>query len=209
MPAYMASHRRLSLYSSVSTPNIHCEWDLHESKKLAIMAKSGVITAGTTVSVYTGWGRFRTGGSWCCGSPRWLSPPPRSYLTVIYKGNFRSKDPFKTVCVAREETKKMVVVATASAPIATIIATSVAARPSSNNVAPAPCPTTAGKSVAVLKRIYPEAFYRLALDGCVASSSSWPVPGRRFTVPVVGKWLELAGIEMVDLDPQQLTAAFL
>uniref|UniRef100_A0A0D3FLD9 Uncharacterized protein n=1 Tax=Oryza barthii TaxID=65489 RepID=A0A0D3FLD9_9ORYZ len=83
----------------------------------------------------------------------WSSPPPRkaTSCTVLYKGNFPPEDPFKTVRVAaREEAKKM------AAPAAAI-ATSTTALPSGNNAA-APRPTTAGKSVPVLKRVFSEAF---------------------------------------------------
>lgn len=108
--------------------------------------------AGTTVSVRTRVGKLPGGRQlvlWL--SAVVVSAAEEGYLTVLYKGNFPPEDPFKTVRVAaREEAKRM------AAPAAAI-ATSTTALPSGNNAA-APRPTTAGKSVAVLKRVFSEAF---------------------------------------------------
>uniref|UniRef100_A0A0E0KGF6 Uncharacterized protein n=1 Tax=Oryza punctata TaxID=4537 RepID=A0A0E0KGF6_ORYPU len=92
------------------------------------------------------------GGSWCCVSPRWSSPPPRrkaTYFTVVYKGNFPPGDPFQTVRVARNDTKKMTVGAAAT----TAITNPAAARPSNNNAAAALIQNTGGKKVAVLENL--------------------------------------------------------
>uniref|UniRef100_A0A0E0KGF1 Uncharacterized protein n=1 Tax=Oryza punctata TaxID=4537 RepID=A0A0E0KGF1_ORYPU len=169
MLVYMVPYRRSSSYSFVSTRNIHHERDLYDSskKKLAVTAKSEVIakkrsppsrstsekiTAGKTVSLVL----------WL--STVVVSATEEGYLTIVYKGDFQL--PEATVRVTRKETKKMTPVAvspalasTASSAPATANNTfAAAARPSGNNAALAPRPTTAGKSVVVLKRIYPEAF---------------------------------------------------
>ncbi|KAF2940287.1 hypothetical protein DAI22_03g260700 [Oryza sativa Japonica Group] len=120
---------------------------------IASSAASEKITVGMAVSVRTRVGKLRGGRRqlvlWL--SAVVVSAAEEGYLTVLYKGNFPPEDPFKTVRVAaREEAKRM------AAPAAAI-ATSTTALPSGNNAA-APRPTTAGKSVAVLKRVFSEAF---------------------------------------------------
>uniref|UniRef100_A0A0D9VWH1 Uncharacterized protein n=1 Tax=Leersia perrieri TaxID=77586 RepID=A0A0D9VWH1_9ORYZ len=149
MPAHMPPHRRSSFYPSVSvsTRKINPDRGLVATKKRSSSIappsdSSEEITAGTTVSVRTRVGKLRGGKTLVL----WLSAvvvsatDEEGYLTVLYNGNFPPEDLFKTVRVARQETKRMAVPA------------------AGDNAAEAPRPTTAGKSVAVLKRVYPEAF---------------------------------------------------
>lgn len=156
--------------------NIHRERDLDldgSSKKLAVTTKRKVVAkkrssqrrsspipatlekimTGTTVSVRTRVGKLRGGRQlvlWL--SAVVVSAAEEGYLTILYTGDFQP--PEATMRVARKETKKMP--PAAASPALADIASS-APTVYSNNAA-APCPTTAGKSVVVLKRVYPEAF---------------------------------------------------
>ncbi|EEC75762.1 hypothetical protein OsI_12660 [Oryza sativa Indica Group] len=119
-----------------------------------------IMEAGTTVSVRTRVGKLPGGRQlvlWL--SAVVVSAAEEGYLTVVYKGDFPPGDPFQTVRVARKDTKKITAGAAAAAAATITDPAAAAARPSSNNVAaPAPRPSTGGKKVRVLKRIYPEAF---------------------------------------------------
>ncbi|KAF0922561.1 hypothetical protein E2562_038031 [Oryza meyeriana var. granulata] len=79
-----------------------------QARRIPTSAASEQIRAGTTVSVRTPVGKLRGGKRlvlWL--SAVVVSAAEEGYLTVVYKGNFPPEDPFQTVRVARQETKKM------------------------------------------------------------------------------------------------------
>nr|AAR89051.1 hypothetical protein [Oryza sativa Japonica Group] len=166
----MAQQRRsLSSFSSTAAMR-NIQRDLHGTRmKLAVtpintssaqLQLQQIMEAGTTVSVRTRVGKLPGGRQlvlWL--SAVVVSAAEEGYLTVVYKGDFPPGDPFQTVRVARKDTKKITAGAAAAAAATITDPAAAAARPSSNNVAaPAPRPSTGGKKVRVLKRIYPEAF---------------------------------------------------